>query len=91
VTRDQTRINQLLLREVNERIGDITVQQKESRSEFVCECGRMDCHGHVHLELGEYQTIRASGDYFIAAAGHCVDGVDRIAESRDGFDLLTQL
>jgi hypothetical protein len=46
---------------------------------------------HVDLELGEYRAIRARGDYFIAATGHCVDGVDRVAESRDGFDLLTQL
>jgi hypothetical protein len=91
VTRDQTRSNQLLLREVNERIGDITVQQKESKSEFVCECGRMDCNDHVDLDLDAYRTIRTSGDYFIAATGHCVDGVDRVAESRDGFDLLAQL
>ena len=91
MTRDQTRTSQLILREINERVADITVQYHESESEFVCECGRQDCTNHVELELGEYQAIRASGDYFIAATGHCVDGVDRIAESRDGFDLLTQL
>ena len=91
MTRDQTRTNQLILREVNERVAEITVQQKESRSEFVCECGRMDCDDHVDLELGEYQTIRASGEYFIATTGHCVEGVDRLAESRDGFDVLIQL
>jgi hypothetical protein len=91
VTRDQTRTAQLIFREINERVAEITVQQKESRSEFVCECGRKDCNDHVELELGDYRAIRASGDYFIAATGHCVDGVDRLAESRDGFDLLAQL
>ena len=91
MTRDQTRANQLILREVNERVADITVEQKESRSEFVCECGRMDCDDHLDLELSEYQTIRASGEYFIATTGHCVDGVDLLAESRDGFDVLVQL
>ena len=91
MTRHQTRTAQLIFREINERVAEITVQQKESRSEFVCECGRMDCNDHVDLDLGEYQTIRASGDYFIAATGHCVDGVDRVAESRDGFDVLVQL
>jgi len=91
VTRDQTRTNQLIFREINERVAEITVQHNESRSEFVCECGRMDCTEHVELELGEYQTIRANGDYFIAATGHCVDGVDRVAKTRDGFDMLIQL
>lgn len=91
MTRDQTRTAQLIFREINERVAEVTVQYQESRSEFVCECGRDDCMDHVELELGEYQTIRASGDYFIAAIGHCVDGVDRVAESRDGFDVLVQL
>lgn len=91
MTRDQTRTNQLILREVNERVAEITVQQKESKSEFVCECGRMDCNDHVDLDLGAYRAIRASRDYFIAATGHCVDGVDRLAESRDGFDVLAQV
>jgi len=91
MTRDQTRTNQLILREVNERVADITAHQQQSRSEFVCECGRMDCNDHVDLDLGAYRAIRASGDYFIANTGHCVDGVDRLAESRDGFDLLAQL
>jgi hypothetical protein len=57
----------------------------------VCECGRNDCTDHLELELGEYQMIRASGDYFIAATGHRVDGVDQVAESRDGFDVLVQV
>jgi hypothetical protein len=91
VTRDQTRTSQLILREINERVAEITVQYHESESEFVCECGQSDCMDHVDLELGEYRSIRARGDYFIAATGHCVDGVDRVVESRDGFDLLTQL
>ena len=91
MTRDQTRTAQLIFREINERVAEITVQYHESESEFVCECGRDDCTAHVELNLDEYQTIRASGEYFIAATGHCVDGVDRVAESRDGFDVLVQL
>jgi hypothetical protein len=91
VTRDQTRTAQVIFREINERVAEITVQYDESRSEFVCECGRNDCMDQVELELGEYQMIRAGGDYFIAATGHCVDGVDQVAESRDGFDVLVQV
>jgi hypothetical protein len=90
MTRDQTGTNQLILREVNERVADITFQQGESKSEFVCECGRMDCNDHVDLALSEYRGIR-NGEYFIAATGHCVEGVDRLVESRDGLDLLAQL
>ena len=91
MSRDQTRTSQLILREVNERIAEITVEQDETASQFLCECGRMDCNEHVELDLGAYREIRGSGDYFIAATGHRVDGVDRLAESHDGFDVLVQL
>lgn len=91
MTRDQTRTAQLIFREINERVAEVTVQYRESRSEFVCECGQNDCTDHVELDLDDYETIRASGEYFIAATGHCVDGVDRVVESRDGFDVLIQL
>jgi hypothetical protein len=91
VTRDQTRTSQVILREVNERIADITVHHRQARSLFVCECGQRDCTDYVDLDLREYREIRSSGDHFVAAMGHCVEEVDRVVESRDGFDVLAQL
>jgi hypothetical protein len=35
--------------------------------------------------------MRTDGDFFIVARGHCVEGVDRLVESRDGFDVLVQV
>jgi hypothetical protein len=36
-------------------------------------------------------AFAASGGYFIAATGHCVDEVHRVAELRDGFHVLVQV
>jgi hypothetical protein len=82
---------QIVFREVNERIAEITAEQGESASQFVCECGGPDCVSTLQLSLGDYSGVRASGDFFIAASGHCVEGVDRLVESRDGYEVLAQL
>lgn len=80
-----------LFREVNERIAEITTSNGEAASEFLCECGRTDCTSVVELSLTEYQALRLGGEFFVAAPGHCVEGVDRLVESRAGFDVLVQV
>jgi hypothetical protein len=86
-----TRANQVVFREVNERIAQITRAQREQASDFLCECGRDACLLLLQLELNEYEEIRRSEKLFIAAPGHSVDGIDRLFESRDGFDLVEQI
>jgi hypothetical protein len=82
---------QTLFREVNERIAEITREQQETVSDFLCECGRTDCTSVVRLELPDYQVVRSATANFVSAPGHCVDGVDRLAYSRDGYDVLVQI
>jgi len=91
VNGEAIRRNQDIFREVNERIDDITSTQQEATSEFLCECGQQDCTLVVELRLDEYRQIRSGEDRFIVFPGHCVEGVDRLAESRDGFDVVVQI
>jgi hypothetical protein len=90
VHESRARQNQLVFREVNQRIADITRGQHEGNSEFLCECGEASCISVIDLSLAEYEEARSQQDVFIAAPGHCVEGVDRLVESRDGFDILVQ-
>lgn len=50
--------NQRLFREVNQRIAEITAGQQEGEAEFLCECGRDDCHATLALDLSEYNDLR---------------------------------
>ena len=87
----QVRQNQNLLREVNGRIAAISAEKGSAASEFVCECGRPGCETVIELDLTEHQQVKAKEDHFITALGHCVEGVDRKIEERQGFDVVVQI
>ena len=80
--------NQRVFREVNQRIAEITADQNEEHVAFLCECGREDCTESISLDLSEYAIVRGQDGLFLIARGHCVDGVDRIVEARDGYELV---
>jgi hypothetical protein len=73
--------NQLLFREVNERIREVLDSQEDS-TEFLCECSRDDCTETILLSLEEYDRIRSSPNHFLAEPGH---GRGRIVHQTDRF------
>jgi hypothetical protein len=80
--------NQHIFREVNERIAQITLRQEALDAEFLCECGRHDCTSAITLDVNEYESLRAEDGFFILASGHAVEEVDRVVESRDGYEVV---
>jgi hypothetical protein len=82
------RKTQIVFREVNERIAEITAGHEETSSEFLCECGMAACVTVIGLALSDYREIRKDDAHFITALGHRVDGVDRLVEARDGFEIV---
>jgi hypothetical protein len=84
------RKTQIVFREVNQRIAEITATHAETSSEFLCECGRPTCVTVIELALSDYLDIREDASFFITSTGHRVDGVDRLGEAREGFEIVTQ-
>ena len=61
----------LLLREVNERIRDVSTDFcTQHECEFLCECGDPDCREPVSLSLAEYGEVRANLSDFLTAPEH---------------------
>jgi hypothetical protein len=87
---ERTRAYQFIFRDVNQRIARISRVQEETASNFLCECGQEDCISMIRLELADYDEIRRTSRFFIAASGHAVKGVDRLVEVRHGFDVIVQ-
>ena len=79
---------QMLLRDVNERIATVAASWKGDPPDFLCECSDPDCAETVNLSLREYEVIRSTANLFVIREGHEHPDVDRIVHARDGFTLV---
>jgi hypothetical protein len=53
---------QQVLRATNEEIRRVSADVNSDESEFVCECGRKDCHELIRLTDEEFDTFCAKAD-----------------------------
>jgi hypothetical protein len=79
---------QVLLREINERIVDISCSWAGETPEFLCECTRTDCTETLALTLSEYERLRSSPNLFVIVPGHESPEVDRVVETRHTSNLV---
>lgn len=68
----QQRRNQILFREVNERVRELAAPLLGVRKEgeFLCECGHEACTETIRLDVEEYEAVRASPHRFVMVPGH---------------------
>ena len=80
--------NQLLLREVNNRIGEVATSWAGEAPEFLCECSNDDCAETLPVSLLQYEGIRSFPNLFMILPGHETLAVDCIVEEQAGFTLV---
>ena len=67
--------NEIVFRDVNERIEDMAVAQAQLlRDErdlgFLCECSNVDCTLRLPMRLDTYERVRSDPTLFLVAPGH---------------------
>jgi hypothetical protein len=84
--------NEVLFREVNERIEEIqTGEGVARRFDFLCECGDKNCVEAVNLTLAEYEDIRSEPTHFVVLPGHEVSQFERTVQTGDRFSVVRKL
>lgn len=75
--------NEILFREINERLNEMqeTFNVLSDRSEFVCECGDVECAERISMSLPEYEELRSDPATFAVVPGHQVDDVEDVVET----------
>jgi len=76
--------NQVLFREINERIEASAETQGSDHHayEFVCECSTLECFERFELTLAEYGRVRDRPQRFIVLSGHEQPEVEDVVERR---------
>jgi hypothetical protein len=79
------RQNQLLHREVNRRIREISDSfGREGSVQFLCECGREDCRATVELTEADLDGLLGDDHRVVVAAQHrsSVDGARLVVDEQ---------
>ena len=74
--------NEVVLRDLNERLKAYPPSQGQRLSEWVCECAHMTCSKSVELSIEEYEMIRADPRRFFVAPGaeHVHPDIERVVQ-----------
>lgn len=95
VTEREERIgrNEILFREVNERIEEMQAGQQGAAGhfDFLCECGDRDCIEQLPLTVVEYEEVRSEPTHFVVRPGHEVPTVERVVATGDRFLVVRKL
>ncbi len=75
--------NELLFREVNERIAEGALNVRTEDADFVCECGDPICTERVEATLEQYERVREDATAFLLVPGHDDQRVEATVEHED--------
>jgi len=90
-TQRKLALNQVLFREVNEQIRSLSATAAESGLELVCECSHDGCKKRLPIQLAAYEAVRRFPTRFVVAPGHEIAGVERVVESRGGYNVVEKI
>jgi hypothetical protein len=85
--------NEIVFRDVNERIEDMAVAQalllRDQRDlGFLCECSNVDCTLRLRLTLTDYEQARSDPAQFVVALGHELPEIEEVAFIGDGYQVV---
>jgi hypothetical protein len=78
--------DQLVLREVNQRIRELAGDRNDiGVNLFVCECSDPSCTEALEVSAAEYARIRAAESHFVVLPGHERPESERVVEHTGHF------
>ena len=84
--------NEVLFRDVNERIKDINRDMGyDEEADFICECGNPECAAPISLRLVEYEAVRAYPTRFAIFPGHEIRDVEDVVQQTDRFSVVEKV
>jgi len=77
---DRIARNEILFRQVNERILQIEGGWRVDPVDFMCECGDVNCTRVVQLAVDDYEGLRADPTHFAVLPGHELPEIELVVE-----------
>jgi hypothetical protein len=83
--------NEVVFREVNERVKEISADAPTDELGLLCECGRPTCTEAIRMQSEAYEALRANPLHFAVRPGHEIDDVERVVAERDDYRVVMKI
>ena len=80
--------NQVIFREVNERLRDLADAVPDGKAEYLCECSDVHCTEKIELLVFEYEDVRARPKMFFIVPGHERTEVERVVDRNHRYAIV---
>jgi hypothetical protein len=80
--------NEVLFREINQRIARGSDSQVGSRLLVICECDKTGCEAMISLSVDDYRRVRSNPRRFAIFPGHNDPEIEDIVETHDGYQIV---
>ena len=85
--------NQVLFREINERIRDLDARLLPPlrELELVCECSDTTCTSALSVPMAEYERVRSHPARFLIHPGHEIPEIERVVDAEAGYAIVEKV
>ena len=83
--------NEILFRQVNERVRGIAGASPAGTVEIICECGETTCMDRVRVKAKSYERTRSAPADFLLKPGHDKQGFETVIETHEEFLLVRKV
>lgn len=80
--------NEVLFREVNERIAELATGHPNGDFHIVCECATTGCQERLLVSIEDYERTRRHPRRFLVQPGHTVADVEEVVEHHGLYDVV---
>ena len=88
-TRERILRNSLLIREVNERIAELSESWLDGEPrELLCECGDESCIQVILVTRADYEVARNHSGRYLLTSDHGEDAGTKVRTTRDGYSIV---
>jgi hypothetical protein len=85
---DRLARNEVLFREVNERVEQVAPDDPGEAIDFLCECGDADCTQTISLTKPEYEHARSEPTFFAVTPSHAIPEIEHVVERHERFYIV---
>ena len=80
--------NEVLFREVNQRIAELSENWAHGEFHIVCECATLGCQAMLPVPLADYQRVRANPRRFFIFPGHDAPDIEDVVERHNAYHVV---